>query len=85
MLKISQIFWKLSVKEFCINKVRGCKPANDNEHFQKFQKFTCKPQWAYYVCWFACMTALTARHSLIIQNFATLEVHEKWLKQHKTV
>ena len=44
MLKISQISRKLSVKEFCINKVRGCKPANDNEHFQKFQKFTCKPQ-----------------------------------------
>ena len=34
---------------------------------QDFQKFTCKPQLAYYVCSFACMTSLTSGHNSIIQ------------------
>ena len=38
---------------------------------KKFQKLTCKPQLACFVCSFTCMTSLTSRYSLIIQNFAT--------------
>ena len=43
-----------------------------NDINQNFKMFTCKPQSAYYVCLFACMTSLASRNNLIIQNFATL-------------
>ena len=45
---------------------------------RNFQKFKCKLQWAYYVYSFSCMTSLTSRHCLIIQNFASSYVHYKW-------
>ena len=38
---------------------------------KNFQKFTCKPQSAYYISLFTCLISLTPRHDLIIQNFAT--------------
>ena len=34
---------------------------------KKSQKFTCKPQLAYFICSLACMTSLTLRYSLITQ------------------
>ena len=36
---------------------------------QNFQKFTCKPQLAYYVCSFSCMTLLTSRHYSKFRDF----------------
>ena len=49
-----------------------------NDINKSFQKFTCKPSLACSVYSFACITSLTLRCSLTIQNFATSEVREKW-------
>ena len=51
-----------------------------NDIYKKFQKFTCKPQLTNFVCSFACMTSLTQRYSLIVQDFATSQVRERWSK-----
>ena len=45
----------------------------------KFQKFTCHLQLAY-ECYFAWMASLTLRRNLIIQNFVTLQICQKWSK-----
>ena len=59
--------------------------VNQNDIYQKFQKFTWKPQLAYFVCSFACMTSLTYRYNLIFQNFATSLVRKNGQKHHKTL
>ena len=48
--------------------------------FRKNSKFAYKPQLTYVICSFAFMTSLTQRYSLIIPDFATSQVHEKWSK-----
>ena len=52
---------------------------------QKFQRFTCKSQLAYYVCSFACTTSLTSEHNLIIQNFELHKFMRNGQKDHKTM
>ena len=54
---------------FCLNWSFFVIKQNDMN--QSFQKFTCKPQLAYYVCSFALMTSLTSRqfHHSKLRNF----------------
>ena len=52
---------------------------------KKNPKFTGKPQLACLVCSFMCVTSITPRNNLTIQNFATSKAHEKWSRPHRTL